>query len=391
MFNTAVYYIEANLFCFLIFFIMLSRDRAGTDRREAQIKLDNALMAFMLYFLTDSFWAAIKYGLLPKTHYLFLLANVLNYIVLAGITYLWLRYVMALEKVPYRNKTSNKYFVALPFFVSSIILIMVYSFMPHLIVSEELELTLFYNLFYMIVPDIYVVAVLVFAVLKARKETNPIEKRRHIYIGILPFMVMIGGLIQVLFAPDMPIFCFCCTLLILVFYIQAMQVQISVDPLTGLNNRAHMVHYISQESNKHKENKRTFVMMMDVNRFKSINDTYGHAEGDRALTIVADALNEAAKSLTVPHFIARISGDEFIMILHAGDEKDTEDLTAEIREKIKLGCINKETPYILSVGIGCEELGREDDSFRKCMERADRRMYEDKDRVKREEAADQKR
>ena len=57
--------------------------------------------------------------------------------------------------------------------------------------------------------------------------------------------------------------------------------QVSTDPLTKLNNRGQLVRYVSQESNLRIEGRQTYIIMMDINYFKKINDTYGHAEGDR--------------------------------------------------------------------------------------------------------------
>ena len=65
--NFAPYYIESNLVCVIVFGILLIHNHFSIDRQEKQIKFDHALIAFMLYFLADSVWAAITGGLLPKT------------------------------------------------------------------------------------------------------------------------------------------------------------------------------------------------------------------------------------------------------------------------------------------------------------------------------------
>lgn len=63
----AVYYILANCVSILLFVILLLFDRFNVDRQEKQIKFDRALIAFILYFLTDCFWAALIAGMIPKT------------------------------------------------------------------------------------------------------------------------------------------------------------------------------------------------------------------------------------------------------------------------------------------------------------------------------------
>lgn len=56
---------------------------------------------------------------------------------------------------------------------------------------------------------------------------------------------------------------------------------ISLDPLIQMNNRGQLQQYIDQESNLYREGLKTYVIMIDVNDFKSIDDTFGHTEGDR--------------------------------------------------------------------------------------------------------------
>lgn len=161
-----------------------------------------------------------------------------------------------------------------------------------------------------------------------------------------------------------------------------MESRISIDPLTGLNNRGQLRRYTSQESSLFREGKRTYVMMIDVNDFKSINDTYGHAMGDRALKAISDSLKQAANTVNVPVFISRYGGDEFIFIVHSEKESVPDILSQNIHKKIRAASDNTKLPFNMSVAIGYDELRRENDSFRECLERADRNCYVNKEQMK---------
>ncbi len=115
--NFAPYYIESNLVCVIVFGILLIHNHFSIDRQEKQIKFDHVLIAFMLYFLADSVWAAITGGLLPKTPFLVFLDIFLIYIFMAAIVYFWLYFVMAFEQVPHRNRKINRFAVIFPFLV----------------------------------------------------------------------------------------------------------------------------------------------------------------------------------------------------------------------------------------------------------------------------------
>ena len=377
------FYCESNIVCFIIFGIFLAHDLLSLDRQERQIKYDNALVAFMAYFLSDSLWAAVDSGVITPTRFWVVLTNLLNYILMAAVTYGWLEYVMAVEQAPHRNRRINKFAVVFPFIVSSIALVLTYIIAPHKLLSDTLEVQPLYSFFLIAVPDINIIAVLFYTVRKAKDEVNPIEKKKHLYIGLFPLVIVAGGLVQLVWLPHTSIFSYSCTFLMLMIYIQGMENLISIDPLTNLNNRAQLYRYTSQKGNIYVEDRMTYVMMIDANDFKLINDTWGHAEGDRALRIIAVSLKAAVKSRNMPLFLGRYGGDEFILILHPDAAEEVDVLAAAIRSNLEGSCRENETPYMLSVGIGYDKLMDENDNIQNCMRRADHKLYLDKENCKR--------
>lgn len=373
-----VYYTLANVVCFIIFGILLLHDLFGIDRRETQIKFDNALIAFMLYFAADCLWAAATAGVIKPTLPIMIFVHFSIYVLMSAITYTWLRYVMAVEEAPRREKTINKFAILFPFLVSTVIMIIVFATAPGKLIDENLETKTAYNVFLVVVPYIYIIAVIIYTIGKVRHEKNPIERRRHIYIGFFPLMLVGSGLVQMIWHPNVPFYCFAATILMLIIYIQSMDTLISRDPLTRLNNRGQLIRYVSQNSNMIREGIDTYVMMIDANRFKNINDTYGHAEGDRALKLIADSLKRAVDNCDMPLFLARYGGDEFTLIAHTGDEKEISALSKDIKEELKETCKAESTPYDISISIGYDKLNGKDDTFQKCMQRADRDLYENK-------------
>ena len=336
----------------------------------------------MLYFISDVVWSAIIAGVIPRTLTSVVLSNLVNYFLMAGVTYMWLRFVMAYEQVPHRERAINKFAVLFPFILATLALIGVYLFVPSVLINEDLTTTMAFNAFLVAVPEIYIIAVLVYTLRKAKVEPNREHKKNHVYIGMFPLIVIGGGMLQVLVLPRTPVYCFCCTILMLILYIKSMEKQISVDPLTGLNNRGQLAKYISQEVNNRKDRRRTFVVMLDVNDFKLVNDTYGHAEGDRALALIAAALKKVTKETAIPSFLGRYGGDEFILILHPYAESELDAVIVSIREEIDAMCLRETTPYELSIGAGYDEYLGGHDTMQNCIQRADYKLYLDKQYVK---------
>ena len=373
-----IYYTEASLVCVIIFAILLLRDLFSVDRQEKQIKYDHALIAFMLYFVSDALWAAVIAGILPRNRLTVVSVNFANCILMSAITYTWLRYAMAVEQIPRRNTNVTRLVVLSPFAASTAALVITYLVSPGSILNDDLELQPLYNIFLIGVPIIYIIAALTYTMKRMIAAEGFIEKKEHLRVGLFPLMVIIGGLLQVLVLPETPIFCFCSAILMLIFHIASMESQISTDPLTQLNNRGQLFRYTSQKANLYREDRLTVVTMFDINDFKQINDTYSHAEGDRALMLVAGAFRVVLKRHSTPLFLARYGGDEFILIVHPVDENEMEPLICEIREQIEEQCRAQNLPYVVSISAGFDRLGGESDTFQKCMLRADEKMYADK-------------
>lgn len=377
-----IFYVESNVVCLILFGIMLVHDLLGGDRQEKQIKYDRALISFMLYFAADIFLTAVNSGVLPLNRISVALVNFADYVLMAAITITWLYYAMAVEQIKNRNTRRTRTFIIIPFIIATSVLLIIYAISPGVLMNDALEMQPAFYVLMILVPVINMAAVLFYSYRRALTEKNPDDRKMFMQIGTFPLMVIIGGVIEVFLLPFMPIFCFCSAILMLIFYIKSMDVQISVDPLTRLNNRGQLMRYALQSGHVFEEGSKTFVIMLDVNDFKNVNDTFGHAEGDRALVIIADALRKAAAAFSESAFICRYGGDEFVMIVHAADEEALKPLFDIIRSGIEYECKAQGTPYILSVSLGSAEFRSEADSIQECMRRADIKLYEDKKRSK---------
>jgi diguanylate cyclase (GGDEF)-like protein len=137
-----------------------------------------------------------------------------------------------------------------------------------------------------------------------------------------------------------------------------------------------------------REDRLTYVVMIDINDFKKINDTYGHSNGDKALVAIADALRRAMGKSDVPGFLGRYGGDEFILIAHPQKPAEMEELDQTLRGCIHEACANANMPFDITVGIGYELLNFDKgDTFHSCLERADLKLYANKATVKADQLA----
>jgi diguanylate cyclase (GGDEF)-like protein len=150
------------------------------------------------------------------------------------------------------------------------------------------------------------------------------------------------------------------------------------DPLTGLHNRYYLNEVLDQEIKRSKRyNHRISFVMVDVNRFKEINDRYGHQVGDEILQEIAFLLR---KSVRESDILVRYGGDEFlIMLLETnGEVKGIKQRIAQKvvrRNKKKNGQLD--FPVTLSIGSATWD-PQDSKSMEEVLNEADRLMYEDK-------------
>ena len=152
------------------------------------------------------------------------------------------------------------------------------------------------------------------------------------------------------------------------------------DPLTNLYNR----RYLSEISKKllllaKRQNTPLSVLMIDIDKFKNINDKYGHDVGDEVIKLLANSLIEYLRGSDV---VARLGGEEFAVILPDSDVKNAQIKAEDIRNKIENleFQLENSTPLKFTVSIGVSNYEIENDfSFDELLKKSDEALYEAKE------------
>lgn len=149
------------------------------------------------------------------------------------------------------------------------------------------------------------------------------------------------------------------------------------DELTGLPNRAHFGDRLTEACDRFKRYGHSFaVLYLDLDRFKAVNDTKGHAAGDELLRQVAARLRATARSSDV---IARLSGDEFALIqTPVAGPGDTEALAARIVETLGASFVIASETVSIGASIGAA-IGHADLTPDALLATADSALYEAKE------------
>ena len=158
------------------------------------------------------------------------------------------------------------------------------------------------------------------------------------------------------------------------------------DPLTSLPNTRFMFMHLTRELSRAERLKsEVSLLVMDLDNFKVINDTYGHHVGDRALREVAGVLRTGIRPYDI---CVRYAGDEFIVVLSGCNGEEAERKRLELQRAVD-GLQFEARPgkvLPLAISVGASVFPHDGDSYEMLLATADSRMYRDKTRRKRETA-----
>jgi diguanylate cyclase (GGDEF)-like protein len=152
---------------------------------------------------------------------------------------------------------------------------------------------------------------------------------------------------------------------------RAAETSAATDPLTGLPNRRYFNEFSALLAGRRRAGDAVAVLMIDIDKFKGLNDTYGHPTGDQVLRSVAEAITTAVREQDVP---ARIGGEEFAVLLR----NPGPDVAIEIGERVRQAVRDLDLAAIgvpgVSVSVGVANASSADEPIQAVLDRADQAL-----------------
>lgn len=191
-----------------------------------------------------------------------------------------------------------------------------------------------------------------------------------------PVVLIVSYLLQ-LFVFNIPIWIMGGVISMLYMYICFVGNAISNDEMTGLDNKRELLNDMDERINN---NRKWFLIIFDANRFKTINDTFGHMEGDLAIKEIGNCLKSATVRTDAKAY--RFGGDEFMVIYDTSNEKEIHALLEEVEKNVKEKNDILKKPYKLSLSYGYAFCSEENcATIPEIIESADKAMYVMKERI----------
>ncbi len=156
--------------------------------------------------------------------------------------------------------------------------------------------------------------------------------------------------------------------------LKKLQINAATDALTGLYNRRLFEEYFSKELNRAKRyGQHLAVVIMDLHRFKEVNDRYGHLVGDQALQAAAATLR---KTLRTSDYAFRIGGDEFALLLVQSDPEQANTLGRRLRANYQSATLPLKIEVPVALDFGVAVFPEDGDQKEALVRLADERLYQ---------------
>ena len=345
-----VLYLEVNIVGIAMLLIIFFSYRLADIRPTEQKLFDRLLLAMVFVLMTDSIAWCANGAPFAGARAVNLVSNVLYFILTPLLCYYWYDYVRYRVGMPIVRRLGRFTPWMLPIAVNTI-------------VSIASPLTGWYFaldaagryqrgsafVLYTVIGFSYLILSVGTALRKAMR-TDRVLNHPYYSLMIFTLLPLVGTALQTIF-PWCYTTLICMVLALLIFYIDTLNQQIHTDPLTQLNNRRRMNEFLAQRLSSIPEGERLHAIVLDIDDFKRINDTYGHTVGDEALATAALLLKTICSDSR--SFLARMGGDEFVILFQGAADSSPALILDDVQSAFADYSGRREQGYQLRVSAGC--------------------------------------
>ena len=374
----SVYFIF-NVFLFIMGGYLFVKSTADLMKKRESTIFKTFIIAFGVYIILNTLWTMQEYDVIQVPIWLFKVICASSLASVLFNTYCFYKFLMIY--FGYSSKKNSLYEIlgAIPF---TIVVIMIYlSIWNGLVFTVSDNLNIVQEIGYIALPIcalIYFGIIIVCSAIAFAKSKSPQAKKNAITVILLTIFLMtwvfIDNLLNGLTIIPIAIFS-----VILVIFTTFQQTSINTDALTQMNNRRKAMEYLTAQMDNVSSETPLYIYICDINKFKVINDTFGHLEGDDAITILASSIKEAISPSN--GFAARYGGDEFIIAVKPQNKSyDEREIIDKINNLASLKCRLEDKPYKVSITAGyvkCQEKGKSLETY---LKEADSLLYENKEK-----------
>ena len=371
-------YAITEIYCIIFAVTIWLRLNSSLGSEHEVLQLRNMIYSYLGMLVTDVFWAFTEDNVIHPPRLLNASVNAVTIISVACGCYFWFRFIEDRLHFPHAANRTLHTLLKLPLLLLIVLDVasIFTGWLFYIDAQGHFQNTRLFgihtavNYFYLLIPTIYAVC----RAVRTRSKQERAEDSTYALYMIAP---LLAGMLEDRF-PYVPLLALNIFMMILILFLMIQNMQVYHDALTGLNNRRRLNQYLNDCLPRASAERPILLFIMDINSFKSINDLYGHLEGDHALQVFSSVIRDVSYKYYA--FAARYGGDEFCMVMDAAGRLPGE-IAAEIRQSLAREPISElggDRTYTLTVSIGYTVCDNAESLPETVLARADRRLYEEK-------------
>ncbi|MCR5293068.1 MAG: diguanylate cyclase [Eubacterium sp.] len=376
----AILYLELNLASVIIVGIVYHKT-TGISKMVAQRNFVMAILAEIVFFLSDTAFVLSARGIIPYNRTIVMIEKSIYFFSTTIMCFFWFVYFEYMQESPFvQNRKRVLWSSSLVWIMGILLVINTFTGILFYVDGSGVYTRGPLFLVQYFLSYVYVVFSCTRAFVGIFDKKKISKRRVLISLAYFPIVPAAAGILQFIY-PGLPLACIALSLSTLVLYLNWVDTMISVDPLTKLSNRKMLSFFFNHWLTNEGEPADLYLMILDANKFKSINDTYGHLEGDAALIRIAEALTIGCRTHKKRTNIIRYGGDEFMILVWANDISAINILKTSIATELER--LNREAavPYDLTLSVGVAK-ATSSISLKDLVAKADEELYKEKEKLK---------
>ena len=372
------YYIQTNLICLTLLAglgTLLHRRKGAVPAQ--QLALIRMIVFTIIICVSDIFAWTCNGKIFPGARLIIEFSNMVYFASITWTCFAWLNYVNIFVHSLEFNHKKRIIISAIPLMIMMVIILL--NPLTHFLFAID-----DYNVYsrgdgvilHWVISWSYLFLATGQTLHRIRKSKTKLERKQ--YYPLLSFIILpaVAAICQMIFY-GMTVTQCGITLSIIMIAFGTLREQISSDTLTGLNNRKALENYLTGRLQK--QGQYFSVLFCDIDNFKSVNDTLGHAKGDLVLQRTADVLRRACSRALDPLFLCRYGGDEFIICGVDVSGETLDSFSVILFEELTNMNMQFPNEHSLDISIGCA-VGycASEDEVEELIRQADSSMYKAK-------------
>ncbi|KNZ38722.1 hypothetical protein FD23_GL000368 [Lactobacillus delbrueckii subsp. delbrueckii DSM 20074 = JCM 1012] len=334
MTNTAMLYALGEFFCMAIMLILTGALKPITNYGKREKWLAASLVSETLYFLGDALDKLQLGGVLPASQAGLLFTGTYKLWMLDFVSVAVFFYIDQCREFSLTDSWSKRLLVCSVALLNGVFELLVLLINPGWLLTAQLQPTLLYNILLLLVPLLYSLSAIGLAINGIRQSPSKNIRQFYLTTASWPMLLVIFGGLDI-YVGTFPFYAYvatACLLFLAVYQFRTLVDTVSLGSLSNIKGREKLKSYLKSIQRRGASSD-YYLLLVDMNGLRSINEIYGRSEGDKVLFVVSQAVEQLAEKMH--GFSCHYGGDEFLAVVKLEDAAAVKRVFNDLQEEVK--------------------------------------------------------